>query len=80
MMDTQSLATSPAMRRLAKELGPAGRARLLRVLEVPEKERAESIGQLHQRDDAWLLEKLLIELEDGEWAPRAAVEELGRWA
>jgi hypothetical protein len=36
------------------------------------------IGRLHLRDDGELLEELLIELEEKEWARQAAIEELRR--
>jgi hypothetical protein len=36
------------------------------------------IGQLHLRDDGELLEELLIELEEKEWARQATIEELRR--
>ncbi len=68
----------PALRRFAEAIGPAGRARLLAVLEGSDEERAAAIGRLHLRDDGALLEELLIELEEKEWARQAAIDELRR--
>jgi hypothetical protein len=67
-----------AMRRFAEAIGADGRTRLLRILEAPEEDRAAVIGRLHLRDDGALLEELLIELEEKEWARQAAIEELRR--
>jgi hypothetical protein len=36
------------------------------------------IGRLHLRGDGELLEELLIELEEKEWARQTAIEELRR--
>jgi hypothetical protein len=67
----------PALKRIADSLGPDGRAALLRVLTAPaEEDRAGFIGRLHLRDYGALLEELLIELEEKEWARQAAIEEL----
>jgi hypothetical protein len=49
----------PALRRFADAIGPDGRARLLRVLEASDEDRAAAIGRLHLRDDGALLEELL---------------------
>jgi hypothetical protein len=68
----------PALRRFAEAIGPDGRARLLRILEAPEEERAAAIGRLHLRDHGALLEELLMELEEKEWARQAVLEELGQ--
>jgi hypothetical protein len=48
----------PALRRYVDAIGPDGRARLLRILEASDEERAAVIGRLHQRDDGDLLEEL----------------------
>jgi hypothetical protein len=66
----------PAIRRMAVALGPDGRARLLRILEAAEGDRAAIIGRLHVRSDGELLKDLLIELEEKEWARQAVIEEL----
>jgi hypothetical protein len=66
----------PAMRRFTAVIGPDGRARLLRILEASDGDRAAAIGRLHLRVDGALLEELLIELEEKEWARQAAIEEL----
>jgi hypothetical protein len=55
----------PALRRFADAIGPDGRARLLRVLEASEEDRAAAIGRLHLRDDGELLEQLLISFAAG---------------
>jgi hypothetical protein len=68
----------PAVRRFAEAIGPDVRGRLLRILEASEEDRAAAIGRLHPRDDGALLEELLIELEEKEWARQAAIEELSR--
>lgn len=65
------------MQRFADAIGPDGRARLLRLLESSEEDRAKAIGRLHLRDDGALLEEFLIELEEKEWA-REAIEEFRR--
>jgi hypothetical protein len=69
------LAGAPPLRRCHR---PEGRARLLRILEAPDEDRAATIGRLHLRDYGELLEELLIELEENEWARQAAIEELRR--
>jgi hypothetical protein len=67
-----------ALRRYADAIGPDGRARLLRILEASDEDRAAVIGRLHLRADGELLEELLIELEEKEWARQATIEELRR--
>jgi hypothetical protein len=66
----------PALRRFADAIGPDGRARLLRLLEASDEDRAAAIGRLHLRDDGALLEELLIGLEEKEWARQAVIEAL----
>jgi hypothetical protein len=68
----------PALQRFAEAIGPDGRTRLLRILEASDEDRAAAIGRLHLRDDGALLEELLIELEEKEWARQAVIEELRR--
>lgn len=68
----------PALWRYADAIGPDGRARLLRILEASDEDRAAVIGRLHLRGDGELLEELLIELEEKEWARQTAIEELRR--
>lgn len=62
--------------RLLDKIGPGPRAALLRMLEAPEEERAALIGRLHQRAEGELLEELLIELEEKEWARQLVIQEL----
>jgi hypothetical protein len=50
----------------------------IRILEASDEDRAAAIGRLHLRDDGALLEDLLMELEEKEWARQAAIEELRR--
>jgi hypothetical protein len=66
------------LQRFAEAIGPDGRTRLLRILEASDEDRAAAIGRLHLRDDGALLEELLIELEEKEWARQAVIEELRR--
>jgi hypothetical protein len=47
-----------------RELAPEARTVLLRVLSLPDAERAKAIGELHQRSGGALVE-LLIDLEAG---------------
>jgi hypothetical protein len=42
----------------------------------PNEDRAAAIARLRLRDDGALLEELLIELEEKEWARQAAIEAL----
>jgi hypothetical protein len=46
-----------------RELAPDARAALLRVLSLPDAERAQAIGELHQRSGGALVE-LLIDLDE----------------
>jgi hypothetical protein len=68
----------PALRRFADAIGPDGRARLFRILEALDEDRAAVIGRLHQRDDGELVKVLLILLEEREWARDAVIQELRR--
>jgi hypothetical protein len=68
----------PASSASPKPSAPTGRTRLLRILEASDEDRAATIGRLHLRDDGALLEELLIELEEKEWARQAVIEELRR--
>ena len=69
----------PALDRFADAIGPEGRAGLLRILESSEEDRAAAIGRLHIRGEGALLEELLTELEEKEWARQAAIEALHRF-
>jgi hypothetical protein len=48
-----------------REMAPEARAVLLRVLSLPDAERAKAIGELRQRSGGGALVELLIDLEEG---------------
>jgi hypothetical protein len=47
------------------ELSPEATTELLRVLSLPDAERARTIGELHQRSGGAAMAELLIDLEEG---------------
>ena len=52
------------LRRRLDALGPASRAELLRVLDLPDAERADLIGSLYERPRFRTMAELLIDLEE----------------
>jgi hypothetical protein len=68
----------PALRRFAEAIGPEPGPTAPESFEASDEDRAAVIGRLHQRDDGELLEELLIDLEEKQWARQAVIEELRR--
>ena len=68
--------TGLALWRFVDAIGSEGLVRLPRSLHASHEQRAAAIGRLHLRADGELLEELLIEFEEEEWARQAAIEEL----
>jgi hypothetical protein len=58
------LPTERELRRRLDALGPASRAELLRVLNLPDAERADLIGTLYARPRFRTMAELLIDLEE----------------
>jgi hypothetical protein len=70
------LPIEPELRHRLDDLGPASREELLRVLIMPDEERALRIGKLYANPRSRTMAELLIDLEDDPAARGVVITEL----